>query len=217
VVISVYGPPEVVERYTLYPTTVDVLALHDNDTECATACVPVPESEILIGEFVALLVTFTVPDTVAADPGVNVIPSVAVCPAPIICPAVTPDALNPAPVALTVPIVTVELPLFVSVTLCALLLPTPTLPKATLDVLAPRSIVDATPVPDSGMARGEPAASLTNDTDPVTAPALAGANATLNVLLLPVAIVVGTVRPFTLNPEPVAVSCEIFNVAVPLF
>lgn len=93
-----------------------MLAVQVSVAECATACVPVPESEMLIGEFVALLVTVTVPDTVTADVGVNITPSVADCPAPIVCPAVTPDELNPVPVTLTEVIVTVELPLFVSVT-----------------------------------------------------------------------------------------------------
>jgi len=32
-VSGVYGPPEILLEYTLYPTTVDVLALQDNDTE----------------------------------------------------------------------------------------------------------------------------------------------------------------------------------------
>ena len=93
-----------------------MLAAQLSVTECATACVPVPESEIVIGEFVALLVTVTLPATVVADVGVNATPNVADCPAPIVCPAVTPVELNPVPVTFTEAIVTVELPLFVSVT-----------------------------------------------------------------------------------------------------
>jgi hypothetical protein len=61
----------VVERYTLYPTTADVLAVHESATEWEIGCVPVPVSEMLIGEFVALLATVTLPETVAADPGAN--------------------------------------------------------------------------------------------------------------------------------------------------
>lgn len=100
----------------MYPTTDDVLAVQDSVAECASTCVPIPESEMLIGEFAALLVTVTLPDAVTADAGVKITPNVAVCPAPIICPAVTPDELNPVPVTFTDAIVTVELPLFVSVT-----------------------------------------------------------------------------------------------------
>jgi hypothetical protein len=30
----VYGPPETADRYTLYPETTEVLAVHDNVAEC---------------------------------------------------------------------------------------------------------------------------------------------------------------------------------------
>lgn len=194
-----------------------MLAVHDSDTECATVCVPVPESEMRIGEFVALLATVTVPDTVAADAGANATLRVAVCPAPIICPAAAPDVLNPVPVALIVPIVTVELPLFVSVTLCELLLPTATLGNVRLDALAPSRNEGTTLVPERGIVSGEPAALLTSDTDPETAPPLVGVKATLKVVLLPPAIVAGVARPLILKPVPDAVACEIVSEAVPLF
>jgi hypothetical protein len=201
----------------LYPTTVDVLAVHERLTECATVCVPVPETEMLIGEFVALLVTVTVPETAAVDAGVNLTVSAAVCPAPIVCPADTPDELNPAPVALTVPIITVELPLFVSVTGCELLLPIATLPKIKLVELALSDIVDETPVPESGIAVGELAALLNSVIEPETEPAPVGANATLKVVLPPLAIVAGTASPLMLNPAPVAEADEINSDVLPEF
>ena len=217
-VIRVYGPPEVVERYTLYPTTVDVLAVQLRLTECATGVVvPVPESAMLIGELVALLVTETAPEKVAADAGVNVTASVAVWPAPTICPAATPVAANPAPVTLTVPIVIVELPPFVSTTFCAPLLPTATLPNDRLVVLAVSDIVVETPVPETGIAVGELAALLTSEIAPDTAPAVAGPNATLKVVLLPLAIVVCAGSPVMLNPVPVTEADEIVSGVVPLF
>jgi hypothetical protein len=172
---------------------------------------------MLIGEFVALLVTETAPETVEVDAGVNVTPSVAVCPAPIICPAATPDALNPAPVAFTAPIVTVEFPLFVSVTLWELLLPIITLPNARLDVLALSEVVVDTPVPESGIAVGDPEALLIREIDPETAPPAVGANATLNVVLPPPAIVAGTASPLMLNPAPFTDADEIVSVTVPEF
>lgn len=216
-VISVYGPPETVERYTLYPTTVDVLGVHVRLTECATDVDPVPESAMLIGELPALLVTETAPEKVAAVAGVNVTANVAVCPAPIICPAVTPDAANPAPVTFTVPIVTVELPPFVSTTFCEPLLPTATLPNARLFVLAVSAIVVETPVPDIGIAVGELAALLTSETEPDIAPAAVGAKATLKVVLPPLATVAGTAKPLMLSPAPVAEADEIVSGVVPLF
>ena len=59
-----YGPPETVERYTLYPETADVLAAQFRVTECAIAWTPVPVSVMVEGEFVALLLTVAVPGNV---------------------------------------------------------------------------------------------------------------------------------------------------------
>ena len=118
---------------------------------------------------------------------------------------------------LTVETVTLELPLFVSVKLCELLLPTSTFPNAMLDELDPNSCVAATPVPESGIASGDPAALLTNEIDPETAPAPVGANAALNVVLPPAATVAGTVMPLMLKPVPVAVADVIVNAAFPVF
>ena len=101
----------------MYPTTVDVLGVQLRLTECVTGVVvPAPDSVTLIGELAALLTTETAPEKVAADAGVNFTASVAVCPAPIASPAATPDAENPAPVAFTDEIVTVEFPPLVSTT-----------------------------------------------------------------------------------------------------
>ena len=76
------------------------------------------------------------PGTVAVDVGVNVTLSVTVCPAAITSPACTPVAVNPAPEILKLDTVTLELPLFVSVTFCELLPPTATFVKVRLDGFA---------------------------------------------------------------------------------
>src|SRR5260370_18170763 len=82
--------------------------------------------------------------------------------------ALTPLALKPAPVTVTPEMVTLEFPLLVSVTGNPLLPPTFTLPKLRLVGLAPSRKVAATPLPLSGMVRGEPGASLTTETEPQT-------------------------------------------------
>ena len=68
-----YGPPETSERYTSYPATADGLGLQVSDTEWETVwegvAVPSPEREIVAGEFVALLVTVTVPGKLPAASG----------------------------------------------------------------------------------------------------------------------------------------------------
>jgi len=58
-----------------------------------------------------------------------------------------PVALNPAPLALIAEIVALAFPLFVTVIVCGLLLPTDTLPNATLPGLATKVAFVATPVP----------------------------------------------------------------------
>ena len=57
--------------------------------------------------------------------------------------------LKPVPLTLACEIVTLALPLLVSVIVCELFVPTTTLPKATLLGLAPNVEVVATPVPAS--------------------------------------------------------------------
>ena len=134
-----------------------------------------------------------------------------------ISPEVTPLAVNPAPVAVTVEIFTLALPLFVSATLRELLLPTLTLPKLRLVVLNPSTLVDATPVPLSPIDIGEFGALLTSDIDPVTAPAAVGANTTLKFAFFPARIVNGAVMPDMLKPAPVTLADDIVKLAVPPF
>ena len=132
----VYGPPETLERYALYPDTVDVLAAQLSVTECATGWTPVPDRETVAGELVALLVTVTLPVTLAADAGVNITFNVAVCAGVKICPVETPLAVNPGPEMLIFAIVTLEFPAFENVTLNTLLLPMLTFGKCKLVLLA---------------------------------------------------------------------------------
>ena len=91
-----------------------------------------PDSAITVGQFEALLVTVMPPVTLPAVAGANVALNVAVCPGERMTPESPPLALNPAPATLTFEIVTLEFPVFVSVTLCELLLDTFTLPNPRL-------------------------------------------------------------------------------------
>ena len=75
--VSFEYDPGVVPRYSLYPTMSDeVLAVQESATDAGAT--PVPESEIVAGEFVALLVTTTVPVTAPDVAGSNATLSVAV-------------------------------------------------------------------------------------------------------------------------------------------
>ena len=98
--------------------------------------------------FVALLATLTLaPVTAPAVVGSNVTVSVAVWPGVRIIPFVTPLALNPAPVVATPEIVTLALPVFVSVEVCELDAFTVCVPKLKLVGFADSVCADTMPVP----------------------------------------------------------------------
>jgi hypothetical protein len=134
-----------------------------------------------------------------------------------ISPEVTPLALKPAPEMPTFEMVTLALPLFVSATLSELLLPVFTLPKLKLVVLNPSTLVDATPVPLSGIESGELGELLTSVIEPETAPAVVGAKTALKVVFLPARIVSGALMPEMLNPAPATLTDEIVRLAAPPF
>jgi hypothetical protein len=72
VLILTYGPPLVVPRYTLYPTTVEVLAVQAKVTECWTGATPVPVRVIGAGVTVALLTREMLPFTLPTTVGLNI-------------------------------------------------------------------------------------------------------------------------------------------------
>ena len=149
--------------------------------------------------------------------GANITFNTAVCPGVTVVLAPAPLAVNPAPVTRTLEIVTFAFPVFVSVTPSELLLPTSTLPKSRLLVLALSDVVDAMPLPLVAIASGVLGALLTSEIEPVTFPADVGANTTLNVALWPAAMLIGSARPEVLNPAPVTFALEIVTLTVPTF
>jgi hypothetical protein len=88
-------------------------------------------------------------------------------------------------------------PLFNMVTLFELELPACTFVKLTLAGLADSVTDAAVPVPVRDKTLGEFGALLTRLTVPAKLPAVLGAKRTLNVALLPEAMVVGVARPPT--------------------
>jgi hypothetical protein len=104
----------------------------------AAAAVPFAVKDTMVGEFVALLVSDTLPlaapVTVGAKRAVNVL----LCPAVRVNGVVSPVVLKPAPLTVEEEIVTDELPVFVIVTVWGLVDPTVTSPKLTSAGLALR-------------------------------------------------------------------------------
>jgi hypothetical protein len=94
--------------------------------------------------------------------------------------------------------------------------PTVSLPKATLAGLIVSCGCEAVPVPDKPITSGEPGALLVIETLPVALPAAVGENFAVNDMLCPAVSVCG-VRPVMLNPVPDALPCEIARLPVPVF
>jgi hypothetical protein len=82
---------------------------------CPAAAVPVPDKEMFRVGLEAFDVIVTLPLAAPADVGVNVTLKVALCPAVSVTGAVIPLRLNPVPLIPTCKIVTVEPPVFVTV------------------------------------------------------------------------------------------------------
>ena len=78
--------------------------------------IPEPLSAMVAGELVALLTTETLPVTLATTVGAKRTVRVVFCPAAKVSGRVKPLALKPAPERFTCEIVTLEFPLFNSVT-----------------------------------------------------------------------------------------------------
>ena len=132
-------------------------------------------------------------------------------------PFATPLELNPAPVVVTLEIVTLEFPVFVIVEVSELDVFTVTVPKFKLVGLAVSVRVAATAVPLRLMVRGDGVPLVVRLTEPLTLPAEVGVKTALNVSVPPAAIVLDVVRPLMLIPAPVTVMFENVSVVFPLF
>ena len=82
-----------------------------------------PLSEIVNGEFVALLETVTNPDKVPMVLGANVTPKEVLCPAASVSGSVEEAKVKPEPLALIAEMLTIELPVLEMVTVCVAVVP----------------------------------------------------------------------------------------------
>src|SRR6266478_5496450 len=101
----------------------------------STLLEPAPDNETAAGEFVALLLTETLPVTLPADSGANVTVKIAVSPGARARPTGSPPAPKPGPETMTFEMVTSESPELVNRTVCMAMSPTLTLPKLKLNAL----------------------------------------------------------------------------------
>jgi hypothetical protein len=155
------------------------------------------------------------PEMLPAAVGVNVAVNDVFAPAVNVSGKLSPLRLYPVPDAAACEMVTLALPEFDSVIVCELLLPTTTLPKATLVGFAVSEELAATPVPVRGIVVGEPGALLVSEMLPLALPAAVGANRAVNVAFCPAAIASGRDNPLMLNPVPDGLACVIVRFPVP--
>jgi len=163
---------ELLPSFTFPKLRVEGLAPSDK-----VAVAPMPDRLITSGEGVPFVVSVMLPVTVAADDGVKTALKVALPPAAIVVDVERPVSVKPVPDTVTCENVRVAFPVFSSVIVCELLVPTVTVPKVTLVGLA--EIVGWVPVPLRAMVSGELGASLVIATLPVVIAAVFGAKVTL--------------------------------------
>jgi hypothetical protein len=177
------------------------------------ACVPVPLSGIAVGEPDRFVFTEMLPETSPAEVGAKTASNAMLAFGANVC-AVKPVTLNPEPVTLSDETTRFAVPVFFNVINCVALVPSATLPKATLDGVI--DIPGCAPAPLNEIVIGEPGASDTTEMLPETLAVDAGVNVALKVMLLPAASVCAE-KPVTANPVPVTLSDETDRFAVPVF
>jgi len=125
--------------------------------------------------------------------------------------------LNPAPLALTCEIETLEFPALEIVTLCVALVPVVRLPKVSDVGDAESCRMLEMPVPVSGTTSGELGVLLTSVMLPEKLLAEAGAKPTVNEAEPPGATESGKANPEVVNPVPAREAWVTLRVAVPGF
>ena len=176
----------------------------------------VPLSAIVSGDPGALLVIETLPDPVPADVGAYLAVKVAVCPAVSVSGVESPLMLKPVPLALAADTVVFAVPVFFKVTDTELLVLTSTLPKLMLDGFAESPACVPVPLTPTTTVGSESLLVAETVMFPLLLPPVVGANCTVKLVLLPAGKFSGVARPLTLNPVPLALTCVIVSLVVPV-
>jgi len=113
------------------PTVTVPKAIDAGDTVSAAADVPVPARATNVGELGALLAIVIVPVSWLSTVGLKTAETLALWPALSEIGSLGPEAVNPVPFTEIAETDSMSVPLFVSVTVCVALWPTPKVPKPT--------------------------------------------------------------------------------------
>lgn len=177
------------------------------------AAVPVPLRPIAVGDPETFVVSEMLPERLPAVVGAKTALNDMVLLGVTVC-AEKPVTLKPAPVTLSDETTRFTVPVFFTVIVCELFVPSTTLPKVTLEGVI--DMAGSAPLPLSGIAVGEAGRFVETEMLPETAPADAGAKTALKLMLLP-GVSVSAVKLTTLNPVPVTLSDETTKLALPVF
>jgi hypothetical protein len=199
----------------LVPSTTLPTAMVEVALSCPVVTVPVPDRGIVSVGLEPVEVTVTLPLTLPAETGANVTLKVALCPEESVAGVEIPLTEKPDPLLATFEIVSVDPPVFVTVSDNTCFVPSGTDPKLKLAGFAP-SAPGATPVPDNGTDNVGFVALEVMVTLPLALPAVTGANVTLKVALCPAVRVAGVEIPLTEKPDPLLATFEIVSVVPPV-
>ena len=160
---------------------------------------PVPDRATERLESVALEERLSAPLAAPAELAVKPTLMVRLCPAARVC-GLKPLIVNPVPLTAACVTLTLDPPVFVTVTDCVWLLPTDMLPKFRLAGEGVRYPAEV-PVPDRATERFESVAVEEKLSAPFEVPAEAALKPTLRVRLWPTAKICG-LKPLMVNPVP---------------
>lgn len=178
---------------------------------------PVPATETLLGEFVALLAIVTNPLTPPVLFGAKMTFISAVWPAAIVVPLTPLFTLNPVPVVLICATVTLEFPVFLTATPSMLVFPTISFPKFRLVAERERFLVAVPPLPLNANVYVGFVALLLTVMLPVTVTVDVGVNATVKLFVWDAESAIGRGRPLIWKPAPFTDALEIVTLELPLF
>jgi len=167
------------------------------------------------GEFVALLVTVTLPEKLPAVVGANVMLKYVDCPAATVRGSAKLVALNPAALMLICEMDTLELPVFARVTVCVPLLPVVMLPKLSDAGFAESWATGETPMPPRATTSGELSVLFTSAMLPEKLLAEAGVKRTVKAEEPPGGTERGNANPEKPKPIPVSDAWVTLRFAVP--
>lgn len=176
------------------------------------AAVPVPLREIAVGEVGTFVLNEMLPVALPAEAGAKTALKVMVAFGARVC-ATKPVTLKPVPVTVSDETTRLTVPVFLSVIVWELLVPSATFPKAALEGVS--DMDGCAPAPVSAIVVGDERL-LVIEMLPETLPAVLGAKTALK-LIVAFGANVCAVKPVTLKPAPVTLSDETTRFALPVF